>query len=89
MKVMLRFAAAALMLSAPTFAANKSYSSKSSGYGYTNSSHTHVKSTVTKDGTYRQSHERTNANTTQKDNYGTRGNTNPWTGKKGTKGADY
>ena len=44
-----------------------------------------VKSTVTKTGTVKQPHYRTAPNKTKMDNYGTKGNTNPYTGKKGTK----
>ena len=44
-----------------------------------------VKGGTTKNGTYRQPHYRTAPNKTKLDNYGTKGNTNPYTGKKGTK----
>lgn len=37
------------------------------------------------DGTYVKGHYRTAPNDTKKDNYSTKGNTNPHTGKKGTK----
>jgi len=43
-----------------------------------------VKSSVTKKGVYRQSHCRTSPNKTKLDNWSTKGNTNPFTGKKGT-----
>ena len=43
-----------------------------------------VKGTVTKSGTYRQPHYRTSPNNTKLDNWSTKGNTNPYTGKKGT-----
>src|SRR5689334_4858500 len=36
-------------------------------------------------GTYVQSYHATNPNSTKLDNYSTRGNINPWTGKPGTK----
>jgi hypothetical protein len=45
----------------------------------------HVRSTVTKKGEYRQSHVRTSPNHTQRDNYSSKPNTNPYTGKKGTR----
>jgi hypothetical protein len=45
----------------------------------------HVRSTVTKQGTYRQSHVRTAPDHSRYNNYSTRGNANPYTGKRGTK----
>lgn len=45
----------------------------------------HVRSTVTKNGEYRQAHERTAPNNTQRDNYSAKGNVNPYTGKAGTR----
>lgn len=38
-----------------------------------------------KSGTYVQPHQQTNPNGTQRDNYGTKGNYNPYTGKTGTR----
>ncbi|WIM12965.1 MAG: hypothetical protein OJF58_003929 [Enhydrobacter sp.] len=38
-----------------------------------------------RDGTYVQPHHQTNSNSSTRDNYGTRGNVNPYTGKVGTK----
>lgn len=46
---------------------------------------THVRSSVTKSGTYRKAHYRTSPNKTKKDNWSTKGNINLYTGKKGTK----
>jgi hypothetical protein len=46
---------------------------------------TKVKSYVKKDGTRVESHERTKANGKKSDNWSTKGNVNPNTGKKGTK----
>jgi len=43
-----------------------------------------VKGSVTKTGTYRPPHVRTSPNNTKMDNWSTKGNTNPYTGKKGT-----
>jgi hypothetical protein len=43
-----------------------------------------VKGHVTKDGTYVAPHERTAPNKTIDDNYSTKGNINPYTGKEGT-----
>lgn len=44
-----------------------------------------VKGHFTKKGTYVKPHRKTNSNRTKRDNYSTKGNTNPHTGKKGTK----
>lgn len=48
---------------------------------------THVKSYTKKNGTHVVAHDRTSKNSTQKDNWSTKGNTNPETGKKGYKKA--
>jgi hypothetical protein len=44
----------------------------------------HVREYTTKRGTYITPHRQTNPNRTQRDNWSTRGNTNPYTGKVGT-----
>jgi hypothetical protein len=44
---------------------------------------------TTNSGTYVPPHQQTNPNSTQSDNYGTRGNVNPYTGAVGTRGARY
>jgi len=44
-----------------------------------------VRGHVRKDGTYVAPHMRTNPNSTRTDNWSTRGNVNPYTGKEGTK----
>lgn len=41
-----------------------------------------------RDGSYVEGHRRSGPNSTQRDNYSTRGNVNPYTGKSGTKEAD-
>ena len=46
---------------------------------------TRVRSTVTKKGTYVAPHSRTTPNKTQRDNWSTKGNTNPTTGKNGSR----
>ncbi|MBI2355893.1 MAG: hypothetical protein HYV13_01635 [Candidatus Doudnabacteria bacterium] len=43
-----------------------------------------VKGYTTKNGTYVQPHVRTSPNKSKLDNYSTKGNINPYTGKKGT-----
>lgn len=59
---------------------------KSGSYssGYTNSSSHSVRGHVRKDGTYVQPHQATNRNDSKFDNYSTKGNVNPYTGKPGT-----
>lgn len=44
-----------------------------------------VKGYTKKDGTYVPPHRATNPNATETDNYSSKGNTNPSTGKEGTK----
>lgn len=44
----------------------------------------HVRASVRRDGTPVKAHERTAPNNTIKDNWSTKGNTNPYTGKPGT-----
>ncbi len=44
----------------------------------------HVRGSATKSGTYRQPHNKTSPNKTKFDNWSTKGNVNPYTGKKGT-----
>lgn len=47
-----------------------------------------VKGHVKKDGTYVQPHRATNRNNTQRDNWSSKPNTNPYSGKPGTKEAE-
>lgn len=47
----------------------------------------HVRGHMKKDGKYIAPHNRTNANGTQRDNWSSKGNTNPYTGKRGHKSA--
>jgi hypothetical protein len=61
--------------------AQRSRSSSRSSSGGTVS----VKGHTRRDGTYVEPHKRTAPNSTKRDNYSTKGNTNPYTGKKGTK----
>jgi len=44
---------------------------------------------TTQSGTYVAPHYQTNPNNTQRDNYGTRGNLNPYTGQYGTRTPHY
>jgi hypothetical protein len=45
----------------------------------------YVKPHVRKDGTYVQGHYRSDTNSTDRDNWSTRGNSNPYTGQQGTR----
>lgn len=58
------------------------------GTGSNPSSHG-VSGHITSSGTYVPPHQSTNPNTTQTDNYGTRGNVNPYTGAVGTRTPKY
>lgn len=49
---------------------------------------TAVKGYYKKDGTYVQPHQRSDPNSSKTDNWSTKGNTNPYTGKEGTKDPD-
>jgi hypothetical protein len=64
-----------------------SHSSHSYSYstGHVNPSAHYVRPYVTKKGTVVQGHMQTNPNGTKLDNYSTKGNVNPYTGKPGTK----
>jgi len=56
----------------------------------TNSSYRCQKGYVKKStGTYVKPHYKTTPNQTNRDNYSTKGNTNNWTGTKGTRAKDY
>lgn len=50
---------------------------------------TYVQGHYRKDGTYVQGHYRSSTNSTNHDNYGTRGNSNPYTGTSGSVARDY
>jgi hypothetical protein len=58
------------------------------GTGSNPNSHS-VRGYTTSGGTYVQPHQQTNPNGTQRDNYGTRGNVNPYTGTGGTRTPKY
>jgi len=60
---------------------SKSYSTKS----YSKSGTTSVRGYYRKNGTYVKPHKRTSPNKTKMDNWSTKGNVNPYTGKAGTK----
>jgi hypothetical protein len=64
------------------------YNSGGYGSGSNPSSH-YVSPYTTQNGTTVQGHYQTNPNGTQMDNYGTRGNFNPYTGQTGTRTPRY
>ena len=53
------------------------------------SAQTYVKPHTRKDGTYVEGHVRSAPNNTNLDNYGTKGNYNPYTGQAGTQQPNY
>jgi len=60
------------------------------GYGTGSNSSSHsTGGYMTNQGTYVQPHQQTNPNSTQYDNYGTRGNVNPYTGQTGTRSPKF
>jgi hypothetical protein len=66
------------------------YGSGSGLYGTGSNPESHyVRPYTRQDGTYVQEHQQTNPNNTQFDNYGTRGNVNPYTGQIGTRPPRY
>jgi hypothetical protein len=98
--VVLLMAAALLGTSAPAYAGRRgghsseshrssgSSSKASTGTGVSPHSHP-VHGYTRKNGTYVAPHRQTDPDHTQRNNYSTKGNTNPWTGKAGTKTATH
>lgn len=68
---------------AAVFSANAQYT-----FG-TNSSSTYVNGYYRSNGTYVEGHYRTSRNSTNRDNYSTVGNSNPYTGVAGSRAQDY
>ena len=58
------------------------------GTGSNPNSH-YVQPHTTSQGSYVSGHQQTNPNSTQRDNYGTLGNVNPYTGAVGTRSSRY
>lgn len=60
------------------------------GFGTGSNPNSHpVQGHITSSGTYVPPHQQTNPNSTQRDNYGTIGNVNPYTGAVGTRTPKY
>lgn len=74
-------------------AAQAQYGGYGGGYGSTgtgsNSESHDVSGYTRRDGTYVQPYQATNPNNTQRDNYGTSGNYNPYNGRTGRGNARY
>ena len=83
-------AAAALLATSAVQASDKKKDSTYGEDGTGSNPYSHpVRAHERKDGTYVPPHHQTNPNKTERDNYGTQGNINPWTGEEGKKKADY
>ena len=67
----------------------KSRSSSSYYFGSTSSSVRYQSGYTRSNGTYVQGHYKTNSNSTNHDNFSTRGNVNTYTGSVGTRARDY
>jgi hypothetical protein len=81
---------AAALLTAGTVAANAQNYGNSYSYGSGSNSSSHsVQGHYNNSGTYTQPYQATNPNSTQYDNYSSRGNTNPYTGMTGTRSPRY
>jgi|ERR1700688_1610963 len=79
MRILATLFVTVLLAISPSFAKGGKSSGRSS------SARVHVKSYTTKKGKVVKSHDRTAPNGTKRDNWSTKGNTNPETGKPGTK----
>ena len=89
----MKFVVASAILIASVGAASAQYIGQPSvgglyGTGSSPNSH-YVQPYVRQDGTYVGGHYQTNPNNTQFDNYGTRGNYNPYTNQFGTRSPRY
>ena len=72
------------------YATQNSYGSSGGLYGTGSNPNSHyVQPHYNSNGSYTQGHHQTNPNNTQLDNYGTRGNTNPYTGATGSRYGRY
>jgi hypothetical protein len=71
---------------APTFAKGSGSHSSSSSHSYSSGTGSHsISGHVRKDGTYVAPSHATNPNGSKSDNWSSKGNTNPYTGKAGTR----
>lgn len=85
MRISLIIAVVALSL-----ASGSAYAQYYGGYGTGSNPNSHsTRGYTTRSGAYVAPHQSTNPNSTQRDNYGTRGNYNPYTGRTGTRTPNY
>ena len=95
MKITLAMITLAIAISSPASAqylnnSRSGYGSNSGMSGTGSNMNTHqTQGYTTNSGTYVQPHVQTNPNNTQMDNFGTRGNVNPYTGAVGTRTPRY
>jgi hypothetical protein len=68
---------------------NSSYSTPSNTYNYNNTNTTYQSGYYRSNGTYVKGHYKTKSNSTNHDNYSTKGNYNPYTGSNGSRAKDY
>ena len=73
------------LFTSEVFARGSGHGGGSYGGGHSRGGDTHVGGHTRRDGTYVQPHNRTSPNSTQRDNYSSKGNMNPYTGKLGTR----
>jgi hypothetical protein len=86
----MRMIAAMVMVMVLVLGATASAGHRGSGRGTGSSPHSHsVRSYTRKNGTHVGAHRQTNPNHTQLDNYSTKGNVNPSTGRSGTRNASH
>jgi hypothetical protein len=91
MRTLLRVAALVTLLSLTLIPEGFARGGGHSGFHFGGSSHTsnhYTHGYTRRDGTHVQGYHATNPNRTRNDNYSTRGNVNPYTGKLGTKPRD-
>jgi hypothetical protein len=82
MKILIALLALLTLVSAPLLAKKDN----SGGYkSHSSSKTTNVRGYTKKDGTYVAPHKRTNPNNTERDNWTSKPNQNPYTGKDGTR----
>jgi hypothetical protein len=87
---MRKLAFALALVLAGASGASAQYQQPYGGYGTgSNQSNHYVQGYIRNNGTYVAPHYQTNPNGTQFDNYGTRGNLNPYTGQYGTRTPHY
>lgn len=90
-RVLILAAVVALTLSGNTFARGSSFgghTSSKSSYSYGSRSDHAISGYTRSNGTYVQPSHATNPDVTRNNNYSTKGNVNPYTGKFGTKPRD-